>query len=375
MVILVYLKGWFGVKDFVSATKSITHQPLISVIVAARNEEKNIGNLLASLSEQNYPAHLFEVIVVDDHSDDETVKIAENWISPNFKISVLRLEYYLTSPTLAFKKKAIETGILNSVGELIVTTDADCTMDKFWLSTIAAFYELHQPHMIVMPVVIEEKGSFFKRFQMTDFMVLQGITAAVTYFGIQGMCNGANLAYTRAAFNEVNGFDGIDKNASGDDMMLLHKMKKHFQKGILYLKSKQVIVRTLPQETIGDFFNQRIRWAGKSKLYSDKGILPVLLLVYFFNCALLIAFFFAIFQRKDFVFCDNKISVGKAFSYVFILKILIELFFLIPVADFYNKRRALLFFPLMQPFHIIYTLLAGTLGAFNSYTWKNRKLR
>ena len=175
------------------------------------------------------------------------------------------------------KKKAIETGIQLSKGELIVTIDADCITHPEWLSTIAAFYKKHQPEMIVMPVSIQPTQSFIQLFQSVDFMSLQGITGAAVERNLHGMCNGANLAYTKKAFFEVGGFKGIDDIASGDDMLLMQKIAAKNKNAVKYLKSEKVIVETLPVDTIGEFFQQRIRWASKADQYHDKTLFPVLL--------------------------------------------------------------------------------------------------
>ena len=98
-------------------------------------------------------------------------------------------------------------------------------------------------------------------------MTLQGITGASVYKKFHSMCNGANLAYEKKAFNDAGGFEGIDNIASGDDMLLMHKIQKIYPDRIKYLKSADVVVQTQPQETLKDFMNQRIRWASKADKY------------------------------------------------------------------------------------------------------------
>ena len=177
------------------------------------------------------------------------------------------------------------------------------------------------------------------------------------------MCNGANLAYTKNAFNKAGGFSGIDAIASGDDMLLMHKIFKLYPNGIAYLKSKEVIVRTEPAYTITQFFNQRIRWASKADKYDDKRIIAVLILVYFLNVWIFISGVAAFFFNVSFYF------IGLLAA-----KTVIELFFLYPVARFFNKQIILWWFPLAQSFHILYTITAGWLGKFGSYQWKERKV-
>ncbi len=336
----------------------------ISVIIPARNEEKNILALLESLKQQTYPRSMFEVIVVDDHSTDATAAIVQNAAIEN--ICLIRLSDTVDNKTVnSYKKKAIETAIASSKGELIITTDADCVAPPKWLQTIAERFIESNAAMMVMPVEIDYNNRFIEIFQALDFMTLQGITGAGVYKNFHGMCNGANLAYTKTAFNEAAGFKDIDHIASGDDMLLMQKMAK-LQKKILYIKSEDVIVTTNAVISIKEFFQQRIRWASKADKYEDKTLFPVLLTVYLFNLSLLAGGIAGIVIEGYFAFfiCG-----------ILLLKILAELYFLYPVAEFFKMKKLLWYFPLMQPFHIIYTVIAGWLGKFGSYSWKDRKVK
>jgi len=158
-----YRKSWQTIPDFIIPENSDSRNgTFISVIVAARNEEKNIGNLIAAIQKQNYHPHLFELIIVDDHSTDKTADVIKPFLSNQIQLIALNVS---DKTTVAYKKNAIDIGIKNSKGELIITTDADCIMSENWLSTIAAFYEQHHPKMIVMPVVIKNNHSFLGLFQ------------------------------------------------------------------------------------------------------------------------------------------------------------------------------------------------------------------
>jgi cellulose synthase/poly-beta-1,6-N-acetylglucosamine synthase-like glycosyltransferase len=188
------------------------------------------------------------------------------------------------------------------------------------------------------------------------------------------MCNGANMSYERAAFYKVGGFAGIDNIASGDDMLLMHKIYKQYPDRVLFLKSKEAVVKTASVNTIKQFFNQRIRWASKADKYDDKRILPVLVLVYFFNCLMLVLPIIAIFNNAQYSIFNVQCSILGLWLWMLLFKIVVELFFLFPVASFFGKKSMLWFFPLLQPFHICYTIIAGWLGKFGKYTWKERKV-
>lgn len=356
ILIMFYRAGWNELAEFSPRDQQASTK--LSVVIPARNEEDNIERLLQSLAAQTYPTNLFEVILVDDHSTDNTVAIAKKF---EF-VKIIRLQFDNIN---SYKKKAIETGIAAAGGELIVTTDADCVVPENWLITIATLKEETKALFIAAPVVIENDASVVQTFQALDFMVLQGITAASVQKRIHNMCNGANLAYERKIFYDVNGFTGIDHIASGDDMLLMQKISQRVPAGVAYLLSKDAIVITRAAKTWKEFFRQRIRWASKATNYNDIKIFGALFLVYFFNCSLL-ALFIACFWNA-------KLWLG--FAAVLLAKIVIELIFIYPVAKFYHKQDLLKWFPLFQPLHIIYTIIAGWLGTFGSVEWKGRKVK
>ena len=371
VLMIYYRRGWVSIPGFRPPAKPASTR--ISIIIPARNEEKNIKAFLDSIAGQSYPVHLFEVLVVNDHSTDATAEIVKSYASQNIRL--IDLEEYIDGNLNSYKKKSIEVGIQQSIGELIVTTDADCIVPVDWLQSIAAFYELHQPVFIAAPVSINCSNRFIEKFQALDFMVLQGITGAAVHSKMHCMCNGANLAYEKAAFELVNGFKGIDNIASGDDMLLMHKILKQYPDRVLFLKSTNAIVQTAPVHSFREFFQQRIRWASKADKFEDKSLFPVLLVVYLFNLMMLILPIIAIVKNYQFTIVNCQLSILAVWLSMLLLKTLIELFFLYPVAKFFGKQNMLAIFPLMQPFHILYTVIAGWLGRFGSYEWKGRKVK
>ena len=370
ILILYYGVSWRQIPGFYIDSPSIP-KTRITVIIPARNEEKQIGPCLESVLQNNYPSHLLEILVVDDHSTDNTAAIVQTYTG----VKCISLEDHISGPMNSYKKKAIETAILQSSGELIITTDADCIVKPRWLSTIAACYEKTASQLIVMPVCIHPKWNFLGIFQSLDFMTLQGITGASVYKGFLNMCNGANLAYTRMAFDEVDGFNGIDHIASGDDMLLMKKISDAFPGAIAYLKNEDVIVSTLAELYLSSFLQQRIRWASKSTHYDDKGIFRVLLLVYLFNLLMLVLPFMTMFLHSSFFIPHFSFSIFHLWLILLSLKILVELIFLYPVSSFFGLRSLLCWFPFMQPLHILYTVIAGFLGKFGKYSWKGRTVK
>ncbi len=363
-LIIYYWLAWKSIPGFISSISS--PQTKISVIIPARNEEENIGHLLQALQKQTYPSALFEVIVIDDHSTDETASIIAKY--PSVKLLQLKAD-----AINSYKKKAIEKGIAAATGDLIVTTDADCLPLPNWLKTIAAFKEEKESVFIAAPVVLtpnpiplrgEGSNSLLSIFQQLDFMVLQGITGAAVFKKQLSMCNGANLAYERNSFHAVNGFAGIDNIASGDDMLLMHKIAKQYPDKIHYLKSKEAIVSTHPVKSWKDFLNQRIRWASKAGKYDDKRIIFVLLLVYFFNLSFLALAIAGFFCYHYWLFLAG----------LWLAKTIVELPFVFSVAGFFNKQSLLKYFFIFQPLHIFYTIVSGLFGQFGKYEWKSRRV-
>jgi cellulose synthase/poly-beta-1,6-N-acetylglucosamine synthase-like glycosyltransferase len=334
----------------------------VSILIPARNEEANIGPLLKDIMAQYYPPELMEVIVIDDHSTDRTADIASSFKG----VTCISLSDFTEAKFLnAYKKKAIEIAIQQSNGELIITTDADCRMCQYWVRSIVRYYETYRHQLIASPVLFTTDARWFQTFQSIDFTAMQGITGALSATHSGTMCNGANLAYTRKAFNAVNGFNGIDDIASGDDMLLMHKIEQRFPRKTSYLKCKDAIVYTSPMPTLKTFLQQRTRWASKANTFEDKRITAVLAIVYLFNLLfplLLIASFFH----------DQYIG---AFIFLWLLKTAIEVSLLLPVSAFFHKKKELTYFALLQFIHIPYVLYAGLRGQTGTYEWKGRQVR
>lgn len=360
-----YRRSWNEMLEFVPGP--LTHEPFISVIIPVRNEERNLRTLIDSLKKQSYPSSGFEVIVIDDYSTDESWNILQSILAELITIRTIKLADHLsaTEQIKAHKKFAIEKGIGLARGELIVTTDADCVFGTNWLFYIASLYVSSRAKFIAAPVKIRTNYSFLSIFQSLDFLTLQGITGASVFKRFHTMCNGANLAYEKAAFYEVGGFAGVDNIASGDDMLLMYKIYRQYPDRIFYLKTTEAIVTTEPVATWKEFFNQRIRWASKATHYDDKKIFWILLLVYCINLCFLILAVASFWKSTWFFF----------FVLLLAAKILVEFPFVNAVAIFFSERSLMKYFPLMQPFHIVYTIIAGWLGKFGSYEWKGRRIK
>jgi cellulose synthase/poly-beta-1,6-N-acetylglucosamine synthase-like glycosyltransferase len=345
-----YRRGW---KKLPQSAPSPSAEPIfITVLVPARNEEKALPALIAGLQLQTYPAGQFEVLVLDDHSADGTAKIVYD-AGCNMRL--------LPSPENATgKKAALALGVAAAKGSLIVTTDADCRPGPQWLASIAALHISKKSAFIAAPVRYQNPQAPCAVFQTLDFITLQGITAASVATGFHSMCNGANLAFTKEAFRKVDGYAGIDKLASGDDLLLMHKIAVQYPGRVQYLKHESAIVDTDAAPGWIAFWKQRIRWASKSAHYQDRRIFWALLGVYFFNVYFLV------------LAC---VCAWLPLLILIILKTIVELLFITPVARFFKQQYLLLWFPFLQPLHILYTVAVGLFSQFGTYEWKGRRLK
>jgi cellulose synthase/poly-beta-1,6-N-acetylglucosamine synthase-like glycosyltransferase len=367
ILIAYYHQAWRSIPVYHFSSSQYRSPPLkISVIIAARNEEKNIVHCIESLLKQTYSKDFFEIIIINDHSTDNTWKILKGFETREQNIKALNLADHLMNRTeiKAYKKFAIEAAINVARGELIVTTDADCSFDNNWLATLCAFQQTTSAKFIAAPVKINGGNTFLSIFQTLDFITLQGITGASVFKKFHSMCNGANLAYEKKAFYEVNGFRGIDNIPSGDDMLLMHKIYKKFPQQVFFLKNKYAIVSTQPENTWSGFINQRIRWASKADKYDDKRIFWILFFVYIINM-LFVFLLIASLANKMYLLTLLILLVAKT---------IIEYPFVRSVAAFYGQQKLMGYFLLLQPFHIFYTVVIGWLGKFGSYKWKERKV-
>lgn len=360
IAMIFYLKvGWGRISYFnVRGTEAST---FVSILIAARNEEGKIEKTIGDILAQNYPAHLFEIIVVDDHSTDRTSEIISSFSDRGVRLITLNESEKLNS----YKKKAITEAIGIAKGELIITTDADCRMGELWLKTIVNFYESGNFNMISSPVSYFEEKNSFEEMQTLEFLFLIGLGAASIGNKMPATCNGANLAYRKDVFIKLNGFKGIDDLASGDDELFLHKVASAYPGTLGFCKSRDAIVYTHAKENLNAFIQQRKRWASKSTRYKNKGIVFLGIGVWLFNLLFLVNFFAGFI---DPVFW--KIGLTSL-----LLKATIELVFLHSICSFARRKWLLLYVPLSTLVHILYLVFIGIAGNSGKYNWKGRMVR
>lgn len=362
LILYLLLIGSFALgfdKVKLSSLEDVDAKVNFSIIIPFRNEAECLPDLLHSILDLKYPKHKFEILFVDDESTDESVQLIRRKLSSTqIDFSIFTNTQNCASP----KKEAITKAIAQSKYEWIVTTDADCILPKYWLDSFDCFIQKNDTKFIVAPVTYHKVTSFLKRFQLLDFLSLQGVS--IGSFGIRKpvLCNGANLAYTKALFLELEGFEGNTHISSGDDIFLLQKVTSKFPKQIHYLKADHAIVLTLPQSNFKNLLSQRVRWAAKTSNYNSLfGKLTGLI----------------VFLMNGFLVCSPLLTLAtfispKTLVYSFIIKFSIDFLLLFKTARFFNQESYLATFflsSLIYPFFSVYVVF---ISVFKGYTWKDR---
>jgi len=359
-LIVLFTLGWYkGLKmDALEDDPATGFR--VSVIIPARNEEDHLDNLLNDLAAQDYPRDRYEVIVVDDHSTDRTAEITEKFrlMKPGFNFKLIRSD---VDESAGSKKRALTSGVHAAAGEVILTTDADCRLGPGWITAMAAFFRDRSIQLTAGPVTYHDAKGFLNRFQALEFLGMMASGAGAVKAGLPFICNGANLAYRRETFLALQGFHGNEKYVSGDDVFLMHRIKRHRGRySIGFAFTKDALVKTTPAENVKAFFRQRIRWASKSKGYYDRTALFTTMSVFFLNLAMVMFFFTGFFYPP----------VLLVFPGAVLIKSIIDLPLLRGVTQFTEQRRLLhgyLLFQLIYPFYVVTT---GLLSLLLPVNWK-----
>ena len=348
-LISVFYLGWMHMKAFVPKGDEQIRTK-ISVIVACRNEENHVLQLIGCMAQQSNQN--FELIFVNDHSKDAT----RNYIN---KAQEDFPKIRLIDATGYGKKNALKEGILNASGELIITTDADCMPAYHWVESIACFYKKYTCDLIICPVKLSGKNTLFSRLQVLEFTSLIATAAGASGSGMPVLCNGASLAFTKNAWLHAQA-DLHPEKQSGDDMFLLESVKRQGGK-IRFLKSESAFVTTQQAVTLTGFIKQRSRWTSKSNVYTDWQIITTACIVLSINMLLLILLSFSFFNSTAFI----------AFVFLFLLKYGLDSIFLFSVRKFFQLNNIWIYsflLSLMYPFYIVFVAFSGLLGKQGS--WK-----
>ncbi len=336
--------------------------PYASVIIAVRNEEKNIGRLLDSLAEQTLDTWRFEVIFVDDHSEDNTAIEIEKFINSH-EINMHLIANDISSDhDQSPKKTALKKGIDLAKGDVIIMTDGDCWFDNEWLLTMVSAFSSQDTMFVSGPVVISDHGKILTNMQALEFSSLMGTGAAMITLKYPLMCNGANIAFRKETFYHVNGYAGNTQHSTGDDVFLMQKIHAAYKDSVRFIKNPAAIVSTFAQPTLPHLLNQRKRWASKWKDYllPWSNILPIFLFVHYLSFLTGIIYAIAVPAKA--------LEIGI----MILLKLILDYIFLKKVMDFCILRLDLSVFILTEILYPFYAIYTGITVHSGDFMWKKR---
>lgn len=347
----LYRSAWKNLKDVSVKPGSRLR---VTVLVPVRNEAKVIGRLLSDLLAQDYPKELLEILVIDDHSDDDTGKAIINAGLSNVQVIPLK--------EVHGKKAALTKGVERASGELILTTDADVSVGPQWISAMVACYETERPPFIAGPVLSSEGKGWVHEFQAAEQSLLTALAGASIHLKKPLLCSGANLGFTKKAFNAVGGYAGSEHIPSGDDMFLMIKMHESFPGQMKYVKSSQAMVR-IHTEAKAKVMGQRQRWASKIFQIPPGHITAMAILVFAFNFLILLAGILSVINVK--------------FAYALITSLgakwLVDLRLLRSVNSFFKQKSNPILFFISSAVYPLYAVFTGLTAPFIRYSWKGRR--
>jgi cellulose synthase/poly-beta-1,6-N-acetylglucosamine synthase-like glycosyltransferase len=330
-------------------------EPFVSIIVAARNEEKNISALLTALTRQNYPGQKYEIIIVDDQSQDQTAQIVNSFADPRIHLVETTNRDKVISP----KKNAINLGIQKAKGEILLLTDADCVPPPTWIDGVVRLFTPDVGMVIgFSPCELPRLDFPLGHLLAIESLSLAAVAAGTAGWGHAATCNGRNLAYRKKVYDQVGGFDHIQHFISGDDDLML-KLVQATDWKVQYAYDPRLTVPTRLADSAGQFANQRLRHASKGFHYNLSKVIG-LLLVYLYNLMVFLTIPLALFQHISW----------WAPIFFFSLKALFEFTLLYQFAATMQRRYLLWIFPIAELLHIPYVVIFGALGPFKKFKWK-----
>ena len=375
ILISAFALGFWKVTRPRLSTNSIG-TPFVTVIVPARDESSFIETCLESILANDYPADRFEVIVVDDLSEDDTPDVVRQMVAQlvdgeDGKLQLLQMPENLQR-TRAHKKRAIEKGISVARGDVIMTTDADCLVPTTWIRTVVDVFDDINVDPIVntitafvsSPVLYRPKNNPLMHMQALEFLALVAAGAGAIGAGRPTICNGANVAYRKDVFESLGGFSGIDHLTSGDDELLMQKINDTTGHRVRFCASHHAAVLTEPIHSFREFFQQRKRWASKGAHYPNKRLIAMLVGIYLFYFGLLVGALALPFVAG--LWLPMLVAFG--------LKIVPEAALVWPACHHFGRSRLLVYFLPEQLLHIPYIVVLGAAGVFGKYEWKGRQL-
>lgn len=341
-------------------SKNSTIDSKVSVIIPFRDESETIEKTAKSLIEMNLSKDKYEIIFINDNSSDDSVQKLQKYLSENIKLINNKINY-----SSGYKKQAITQAINIASGDIIFLMDADCIPNKNWINTMLSLFSL-ETGMVVGPVKFIENKNLFSKLQQLEFAGLMLTAAGLIKVGLATICSSANLAFRKNVFFEVGGYSDNFNLSSGDDELLMQKIKSSSKYKIDFCWSKEALVETRANKNLYDFMQQRRRWASKSLFYQNKLLVLSLVLIFVYYLWLLI----------------SPILLAIKFKYFFLLfifsagiKFVMEYIIMWQGKNLFFNSKNLRFFLLAEILHLPYIVSASILGLFGNYIWKDRKFK
>jgi cellulose synthase/poly-beta-1,6-N-acetylglucosamine synthase-like glycosyltransferase len=339
-------------------------QPFVSVIVAARNEERTVGQVLECLSNQTYTNR--EIIIINDRSTDNTSSIIAEFQKKNPVIK--RIDITTVPIDMPAKKNALRSGIEVSKGDILCFTDADCFPPPAWVKELVQQFEPevglvagYSPYTIPSDKTITSRilqKIFFKFIAYEEFRAAIWSSGAIGW-NLGWLCTGRNLAYRRKVYDEVGGFEKIKQSISGDDDLFLQLVRKQTKWDIRYVKSSESFVPTLPPADFRSFVEQRKRHFSASKVFT----FPMMLFFFFYHFANFLLFF------SPLLFLLHLVSIPLFITSI-AAKLLADAIVVFSSACTFDGSTNRRLFILMEVFYVLYNSLIGPLGIFKKFEWK-----
>lgn len=337
-----------GIKNH--SSDAVPNLKSVSILVAARNEEENIERLLQAVYNQSFNKYNMELVIVDDHSTDDTYYIVERFIQSHkdLKIKLVRAKE-------EGKKKAVSEALHYADNEIVLVTDADCDFSSEWLPSMLSYFVNNDLKMLLGPVQLSPANTLFEKLQVLEHLSLIGSTAGSVSIGMPVMCNGANMMYCRSSAIDVERFRTDMDIASGDDMFLMEQFVAHYGSGSVgFLLDRDAIVRTRTMPDIKSFVRQRRRWASKTKSYTNVKIIATALIVLMICLSMALTFLGGFFNPMLWVVYFISVIVKSLIDYP-----------LLSMITSFTKQRQLLSWVLplecIYPFYVVIIGLSSLL--------------
>lgn len=360
VLVFYALYGWRKRDTFLHhGAHQVRHDeyPTISIVIALRNEEQAIPTLITSLNALDYPTHLIEILLVDDHSTDNSFTQLQKLTQGNAMYKILQCP-----PEVAGKKQALAWAVAQTANDYILFTDADCEVPETWISAYAEQIAHHQSaHFFFGLVNHSAENSFLQKWFTLDFLSLVAMQGGLAKLHKAFSCNAANMCISRQF--ALNQYETNSAYSSGDDVFLLHKAKQINNETVVFVQSTKAMLTTAAPETVKQFITQRIRWASKTGGYRDWWSVAVALIVY--------ATSFCVLSTAIFSLLTTHYSL---LIVAFGVKTLVDVLFFACTLPAFHKQKLLPHVVLFQVFYVLYIVLIPIFVLCIPQSWKGRKI-